>query len=74
MESKIAILEAENAELKMKMAELTTECDILREQLAKVGALGDSEKKRLLEKILKAHPNCFNQNEFDEAFNEATRK
>lgn len=61
-------------DLKTETEKLTMENKMLRQQLAKVGALGDAEKEKLLDKILEEHPNCYNQIEFDEAFKEAIEK
>lgn len=68
-----AALNAENDELKIINTELATENKALKAQLAKVGGLGDTEKERLLAKILKEHPNCYGDIEFEEAFTKGSK-
>lgn len=71
----------ETVELKAKILEmeerinlLTTERDVLRKQLVKIGTLGNTEREKLLEQVLKAHPDCYEQIEFNKAFDEASKK
>lgn len=66
--------EIEIMELKEQVQKLTEERDVLIDQLAKVGALGDTKKEELLRKVIKAHPDCYNWTEFDDAFHEAAKQ
>lgn len=66
-------MEVKVMELEAKVSELTAECDILRKQLARVGALGNTDKEKLLEQIIKSYPDCYNRTEFDNAFDNALK-
>ena len=74
LNEQITQLQEEIEDLKSENKRLTDENDILRQQIVKLGALGDEEKERLLNKIIEQHPDCYDQIEFDEAFKEAIDK
>ena len=67
-------MQIENIELKTRVKELEEENKVLKEQLAKIGSLDCPTKEKLLKKIIDAHPDCYNQIEFDEAADEAFAK
>lgn len=53
---------------------LIKERDVLTTQLAKMSSRGDQEKERLVSHLLKKHPGCFEDLEYNDAFDEATKK
>ena len=67
-------MQIENIELKTRVKELEAENKVIKEQLVKVGGLDSPAKEKLLKKIIDAHPDCYNQIEFDEAADEAFAK
>lgn len=73
MNEQIAQLQGQVEDLEIENKRLKEENNILRQELAKLGTLGDSEKEKLLKKIIEQHPDCYNQIEFDEAFNNAAK-
>ena len=67
-------LEIKIVDLEKQVQELTEKCDLLSDQLARVGALGDTEKEKLLRKIIESYPDCYNRTEFENAFHEAAEE
>jgi hypothetical protein len=67
-------LEIKVVDLEKKVSELTEERNIFREQLIKVGALEDTNKEKLLRRVLEAYPDCYNNIEFEDAFNEGAKE
>lgn len=61
-------------ELKEQVQKLTEECGVLKGQLARVGALGDAKKEKLLRRIIEAYPDCYNSIEFEDSFHEAEKQ
>jgi regulator of replication initiation timing len=74
MDSQVAELQLQVDELKSANKELVDENKVLKDQLVKLGAVGDAEKERLLKKVIENHPDCYDQIEFGEAFDEACNK
>jgi hypothetical protein len=74
LQTKIMELEEEAVNLKAKIIELATENEFIKKEIARVGSYGNEKKGALLLKVVKAHPDCYSQEEFNEAFEEATNK
>ena len=73
MKEEVRKMQIENIELRARVKELEEVVTVLKQQLAKIGGLDCPAKEKLLKKILDVHPDCYNQIEFDEAFNEACK-
>lgn len=74
IESENEYLKIEISDLKTKITVLTKECDVLRIQLAKMSSLGNQQRERLVNKLLKKYPDCFQELDFDNAYEQAIKK
>lgn len=52
---------------------LTDEIKILKNQLARVGAMGDEKKEALLRKILESNPHLYDEVVYDDTFEKITQ-
>lgn len=73
MDDQTTHLQIQAHELKARVKELEKENAVLQQTVVKLGALGDAEKRRLLLKVLKEHPDCYTSIEFEEAFDESAK-
>lgn len=61
-------------DLEEMVQELTEESGVLKGQLARVLALGDTKIEKIVKRLLEDNPNCLSDIEFDDSFNEAAEK